>query len=212
MRERRRRFHEIDVFPCNGESSKVSVTALQQQRLEELELYLRQHARKLFATARRFVQTDDEAHDVLQDALVSALRSIGDFEATASLSTWLHRIVINAALMRLRASASRREDSIDEFLPRFDEKGRRVHAGPAWKETVEAALERRQERDAVRSCIDRLPESYRTVLVLRDFEDLSVAEAAGLLGVTANTVKVRLHRARQALRELLVPIFGENSR
>lgn len=185
-------------------------TALRRQRIDDLELFVRQRAAKLFAAARRFMRTDDEAYDVLQDALVSALRSIEDFEATASLSTWLHRIVINAALMRLRANANRREDSIDELLPDFDDTGCRIDAGPEWRETVETALERREERDAVRRCLDRLPESYRTVLVLRDFEDLPVAEVAGLLGVTPNTVKIRLHRARQALRELLVPIFGKN--
>ena len=179
--------------------------ALREQRIEELELFVRQHAPKLFAAARRFVRTDEDAHDVLQDALVSALRSIEHFEAAASLSTWLHRIVINAALMRLRARANRREDSIDEWLPRFDEMGCRVDVGPEWKETVETVLERREERDAVRHCMDRLPESYRTVLALRDFEDLSVAEVAGMLGVTPSTVKTRLHRARQALRELLSP-------
>ena len=83
--------------------------------------------------------------------------------------------------------------------------GHRANVGARWPESADKAVERRETRTLVRSCIDRLPDSYRTVLLLRDIEELDTEEAARLLGVTPNAVKVRLHRARQALRGLLDP-------
>jgi RNA polymerase sigma-70 factor (ECF subfamily) len=91
------------------------------------------------------------------------------------------------------------------------EDGHRENAGPAWKDTAESALQQRETRTLVRECIDRLPESYRTVLLLRDIEELDTEEAAQLLGVSPNAVKIRLHRARQALRTLLDPYFREDA-
>jgi len=137
----------------------------------------------------------------VQEALLSAFRAIGSFEGTARLTTWLHRIVVNAALMRLRSRRRRREDHIDDLLPRFDEDGRFAEPVVPWE--TDALLERHETRALVRRAIDRLPESYRTVLVLRDIEELDTEETAVALGLQVNAVKTRLHRARQALRTLI---------
>jgi RNA polymerase sigma-70 factor (ECF subfamily) len=127
------------------------------------------------------------------------------------LSTWLHRIVVNAALMQLRRRRRKPERSIDELLPSFDAEG-------GWAEedcgrqnvTTEEILEGRDTRALVRRSIAKLPESYRVVLMLRDIEELDTAEAAKRLGLSLNIVKVRLHRARQALRTLIEREAGEN--
>jgi len=139
----------------------------------------------------------------VQEGFVAAFRSISRFQGGSSLSTWLHRIVINACLMKLRSSRRRPETSIEDLLPRFDESGHRVFEPEQERESAEASIDRGQTRRIVREAIDRLPEHYRTVLLLRDIEELSTAEAAGILGLTENAVKIRLHRARQALRTLL---------
>ncbi|MGH7788354.1 MAG: sigma-70 family RNA polymerase sigma factor [Candidatus Binatia bacterium] len=158
---------------------------------------------RLLAVAQRMLRNEDDGRDALQDAMLSAFRSIGSFHGGSKLSTWLHRIVVNAALMRLRSRRQRAEQPIDELLPRFaadghwaDELGRPAAAS-------DELLEQRETRAVVRRCIDRLPESYRTVLLMRDIEDLDNGEVAELLGLTPNAVKIRLHRARQALRTLL---------
>jgi RNA polymerase sigma-70 factor (ECF subfamily) len=108
--------------------------------------------------------------------------------------------------MRLRRR-SHREESIEDLLPRFLEDGHAVRPPAAWREPSDAALDRKQRRHIVRRCIDQLPATYRTVLVLRDIEELDNDAVARLLGITPNATKIRLHRARQALRTMLDPHF-----
>ena len=105
-----------------------------------------------------------------------------------------------------RTRSRRPEESIEELLPRFIEDGHHAEPTSDWGSAT-TLLEQRETRERVRSAIDRLPDSYRTVLLLRDIEELDTAEAAQLLGLTPNTVKIRLHRARQALAKLLEPAF-----
>jgi len=169
------------------------------------ETLVRTHMPALLRVARRFMRAEEDARDAVQDAFVAAFRSIGKFEAGAQLSTWLHRIVINACLMRLRTQRRRPEEDLEALLPRFREDGHQVERSVPWSEDAETILERTELCGVVRSCIDSLPDTYREVLLLRDIEELSTEEAARVLGVTPNAVKVRLHRARQALRTLLHP-------
>ena len=158
---------------------------------------------RLLAVARRFLRNEEDARDCLQECFVQAFRALPRFEGHSKLSTWLHRIVVNAALMKLRSRRARPEEPIEPLLPSFQEDGQSTVTYRDWSPTAEELLERAEVRDLVRAAIDRLPDSYRTVLVLRDLEELDTAEVAELLGVTANAVKIRLHRARQALRQLL---------
>jgi len=157
----------------------------------------------LYATARRLLRSDADAADAVQDALVKALRSIDGFRGDASLLTWLRRIVTNEALMRLRGRGRRGECSIEDLQPRFADDGHRVQFRDAWQEPADALLARREVRDAVRRNLDRLQHDYRTVLLLRDVEGFDTQHTAALLGTTPGAVKVRLHRARLALRELM---------
>ena len=170
---------------------------------EACEILVRTHSGRLLSVARRYLKCEEDARDAVQEGFVAAFRAIGRFEGGSSLSTWLHRIVINACLMKLRSSRRRPETSIEELLPKFDESGHRVAEPEEWRESAETALDRSQTRRRVREAIAQLPEHYRSVLLLRDIEELSTAEAARLLNLTENAVKIRLHRARQALRTLL---------
>lgn len=169
------------------------------------ETLVRKYMAVLLRVARRFMRSDEDARDAVQDAFISAFRSIGSFAANAQLSTWLHRIVINACLMRLRTQRRHPEEDIEEYLPRFREDGHQLPPSQQWSETAETILEREELQGVVRNAIDQLPDTYREVLLLRDLEELSTEEAAEALQVTPNAVKVRLHRARQALRTLLDP-------
>ena len=169
------------------------------------ERLLREHGGRMLAVARRLVRNEEDARDAVQEAFVSAFRSLDRFEGTSRISTWLHRIVVNACLMKLRGRQRRPEEAIEDLLPRFHEDGHQMPASVDWSEPVDALIHRREICALVRQCIDRLPESYRTVLLLRDIEEVSTAEAATMLGVTENALKIRLHRARQALRTLLDP-------
>jgi RNA polymerase sigma-70 factor (ECF subfamily) len=179
------------------------VERLRERDADAFEVLVREHGGRMLATARRFVGSEDDASDVVQEAFISAFRAIDGFAGAARLSTWLHRIVVNTALMRLRSRRRRREEPIEGLLPRFDEEGRWADPPARWSASTDALLERQQTRAAVRSAIDRLPLNYRTVILLRDIEELDTDETASVLGMTVNAVKIRLHRARQALRTLL---------
>ena len=158
---------------------------------------------RLLRLARRLLANDEDARDALQDAMVAVYRSIGEFKSGSALSTWLHRIVVNAALMKLRTKRRHPEEDIEQYLPRFVEDGHQREPSTAWSESADSVLEREELRGAVREAIAKLPDAYRIVLQLRDIEELSTAETAEILGTTKNIVKIRLHRARQALRTLL---------
>ena len=171
------------------------------------EALVRLHGGRMLAIARQFLARSEDAQDAVQEAFLSAFRSVGGFRGGSSLSTWLHRIVVNACLMKIRGASRRPETPIEEYLPTFDETGH--HSAPVedWAISPEKALLSRETRERVRAAIEKLPASYRAVLVLRDIEELSTEETAEVLSLTRTAVKVRLHRARLALRGLLAPVF-----
>jgi RNA polymerase sigma-70 factor (ECF subfamily) len=181
------------------------VAALRAGHEWAFEIMVRVYGGRLIAVARRFMRSDEDAQDVVQSAYVNALRALHDFENTAQLSTWLHRIVVNTALMKLRSQRRRPEESIEALLPAFGEDGHHVEQFSEWSAPADRLLEREETRAVVRACIEALPDGYRLVLILRDIEELSTQETAERLGITATAVKVRLHRARQALCALLRP-------
>jgi RNA polymerase sigma-70 factor (ECF subfamily) len=175
------------------------------------EQLLRRHGGRMLAVARHFFRNEDDARDVVQDAFLAAFQGIGGFAGNSQLGTWLHRIVVNKALQKLRSRQRKPEQSIDQLMPSFQEDGRHANRGAAWPESAEQALERRETRELVRGGIDRLPEDYRTALLLRDIEGMDNEEAARMLGMNVNAFKTRLHRARQALRTLLYPHFAREA-
>jgi RNA polymerase sigma-70 factor (ECF subfamily) len=170
---------------------------------DAFEEVVRRHGGRMLAVARRFVRDEDVARDVLQDAFLSAFRGIRRFDGHAQLSTWLHRIVVNAALMKIRTRQRRPEQSIEPMLPTFQEDGHHTEPVTSWAESGDRLLERAETKALVRGAIADLPESYRVVLMLRDIEDLSTREAADALGISENAAKLRLHRARQALATVI---------
>jgi RNA polymerase sigma-70 factor, ECF subfamily len=179
---------------------------LRRQDEAACEEFVRAYSGRLLSVARRMLRNDEDARDAVQDGFISAFRAIQKFNGDCRLSTWLHRIVVNAALMKIRTRTRKPEESIEDMLPRFIEDGHHAQPTSEWG-SANMLLEQRETRQRVRAAIDRLPDSYRTVLLLRDIEELDTAETAQALGLTPNTVKIRLHRARQALAKTLEPAF-----
>jgi RNA polymerase sigma-70 factor (ECF subfamily) len=176
-----------------------------------IEAFVRTNSGRLLAVARRMLGNDADAQDAVQDAFLNAFRSLDSFHGEARLSTWLHRILVRAALMKLRRRRRKPETSIDDLLPKFHAKGHAIEPAVDSGASPTEALERQEARDQVRAAIDRLPENYRTVLVLRDIEGMGTEEVAHMLGESSAAVKTRLHRARMALRSLLDPIVRGGS-
>jgi len=148
---------------------------------------------------------ESDADDVVQSAFLSAYRAIGSFEENASFSSWLYRIAWNAALMRLRSKRRRHEVYIEDVMvqdggaPDLDDRA-------GFAQGADAEVERREVRDAVEAAVASLPEHYRSVVALRHIEELSTDDVGRALGITAATVKTRLHRARRGLKSALAAV------
>lgn len=171
------------------------------------EQFVRQHGGWMLAVANRLLGDQPAAEDCVQEAFLNAFQKIDTFEARSTLKSWLHRIVVNAALMKLRTRRRANEQPIDTLLPEFDRNDCRIEARWNRLETPVDILQRSQVRELILSKINELPEDYRIVLLLRDIEELSTREAAEILACSDGTVRVRLHRARAALKKLLEPML-----
>jgi RNA polymerase sigma-70 factor, ECF subfamily len=168
---------------------------------QAVEALFRRYHRPLFQTALRVLGNTEDAEDALQDGLLSAYRNLKRFEGRSQFSTWLTRIVINAALMRRRSAKARPAVSLDE-APREEElpaSERFADDGP----TPEQVFASTEIREMISENLDELSPLLRTAFVLREMQGYSTGEAAKKLGVTENTLKARLWRARQQLAERL---------
>src|SRR5215467_6099150 len=192
-----------DALRAGTVDEQVLLGALKAGEEWAFEMLVRTYSGRLLAVARRFTGNDHDAQDVVQSAYLSAFGALADFEGASQLSTWLHRIVVNTSLMKLRSRRRKPEESIEALLPAFQADGHHVEQFSDWAAPADQLLEQAETRAIVRQCIDELPENYRAVLMLRDIEELSTQEAADVLGLSVTAVKVRLHRARQALSTLL---------
>jgi RNA polymerase sigma-70 factor (ECF subfamily) len=192
---------------AEAEDDRALVARLKAGEGDAYEEAVRVYSSRLLAVTRRILGNDEEARDALQDTFLSAFRSIARFEGDSRLSTWLHRIAVNAALMKVRTRKRKPERSIEELLPAYREDGHHAEGFVSWEPPVDVAMEIAHNRALVRACIAELPDQYRVVMMLRDIEDVDTVDVAAMLVNSPNAVKIRLHRARQALRTLLAPHF-----
>ena len=140
--------------------------------------------------------------DALQETFLSVYRNIGRFKGGSSLSTWIYRIAVNAALMKMRRRKNEQKHiPIEEYMPEFDDTGHRVAVVPDWHPAVDQLLLNKELGSMLRGWIAELAPEYRTVFLLRDQEELSNEQVADILGLSVAAVKSRLHRARLYLRE-----------
>jgi len=199
---RARRSASLDrVRTASAEAEQIA--RIQAGDAAACEQFVREHTPRMLAVARRMLRQEEDARDAVQDAFLSAFRSLARFDAGCMLGTWLHRITVNAALMKLRSKRRRSELNATDVLPQFSPDGHFRNRQNRWQESCERELERRETRASVREAIERLPDVYRTVLLMRDIAGISTEDTAADLGITPNAVRIRLHRAHQALRELL---------
>jgi RNA polymerase sigma-70 factor (ECF subfamily) len=166
---------------------------------------IRPYERMVYLAVFSILNNEADAEDATQEAMLSAYRHLSSFRADAKFSTWLVTIAINEGRQRLRRSHRAPLESIDEHM---DAKGDYTPALLTdWREIPLEALERKELRQELRSAVAELPDIYRQVFTLRDLEELNVQETGEALGITANVVRVRLHRARILLQKRLVPFL-----
>ena len=167
------------------------------------------YERRVFRVACRLTSETD-APDVLQNTFLQVYRNLPSFRGESRFATWLYRIATNAALMVRRARTRKPAESLDAFMPRFDEHG--MHADlPAQLQVASRAdelIDRQALVKKARAGIARLPDVYRDAFVLRDLEEMSTTDVAQVLGVEPATVRQRVHRARLLLRGYLSDLVG----
>ena len=167
---------------------------------------VRPYERAVFFAAKSVLDNDADAEDAAQEAVLKAFTHIKDFRGESKFSTWLVRIAINEARMKLRKEHRKLYESLDE--PTTDEQGDYWPKDfTDWREIPIEALQLTELREALNKALASLEPKYRQVVVLRDIQQFSVAETAQALGISEENVKTRLHRARLRMRDALAPGF-----
>jgi RNA polymerase sigma-70 factor (ECF subfamily) len=160
--------------------------------------------RAVFLTAFSVLKSEADAEEVVQEAALKAYKALRSFRGEAKFSTWLVKITLNEARMRLRRSRAESEVSLEDFVDDGDS-----DYTPAvltdWREIPSEALDRKELRVLLQRGLGELPEKYREVLILRDVRELNIEETAQLLGISIGMVKTRLFRARLMMQKIVAP-------
>jgi RNA polymerase sigma-70 factor (ECF subfamily) len=175
------------------------------------ETLVRQYSAKMYSVARRFFYIDDDAQECLQKAFIQVFKNITSFKNDSNLSTWLHRITVNEALMMLRQRKRQHTTSLEAFSQHYNEYGERTIFGDnlgnnlsqSLGNNIEIIFEKSETKLSLNEFIYQLPEKYCNVLLLRDIQELSTKETAELLAISEASVKTQLHRARLLLKAIL---------
>jgi RNA polymerase sigma-70 factor (ECF subfamily) len=174
-----------------------------QQALSEL---VNRYSGRIYNLALRILRNKEDAEDVLQETFMTVLKKISTFDERSSFFTWIYRIATNVSLMKLR----RKKIAYTEYLDNPDfERGRENAILQDWSQNPALGLDDREVKKILDQAINDLAEIYRTVFVLRDIEDLSIKDAAKILDISEENVKIRLRRARIFLRDRLSEYFSE---
>lgn len=185
------------------------IAAAKAGRQDAFAQIVERHSSTVYNLALRLVNHPQEAEDILQETFISAFRAIDQFEGRSQLGTWLYRIAYNAALMRLRKHQTPTESLDEPFMT--DDGDQMPRQLVDWSQLPDDMLLGKELRSTLETALQALPVSLRSVFVLRDIEGLSTLETAHALGLTETNIKVRLHRARLALREKLSSYFSPSA-
>lgn len=156
---------------------------------------------KVHNLAMRLTRNSEDAEEVLQDVFLTVYRKIDGFEGKAKFSSWLYRITVNAAFMKLRKRKQDQSVSLDDMLPHLQNKA--ITQKTAYGAAGDSLALNNEVREALEGAIHRLPDEYRAVFVLRDIDGLSNKEVGEILNLSIPAVKSRLHRSRLMLRKKL---------
>lgn len=190
---------------------KVADTVLVEQFkrgcLESFEEIMRRYESKVFNMAMRFTRNQEDAEEVLQDVFSTLYRKVEGFQGKSAFSSWLYRIVVNAAFMKLRKRKQNQTISIEDLAPAIRQYCLDCDAMVSTRS--DSVSMNRELRDIIQNAINRLPEQYRAVFVLRDVDGMSNQEVGEILGLSIPAVKSRLHRSRLMLRKKLQRHYTE---
>jgi len=195
--------------PNISDDDAVLVASAQQGDLSAFEALVARHQKRMVNTAFRIIGGYEDACEVTQDAFVSAYRNLNSFRAEAKFSTWLTAITVNLSKNRLkRVIIRQKREPVSLDAPIRTDDGEVMPDPPSKEPSALDRLERQDVKQKVQDCIQALEPDFREVLVLRDMQDFSYDEISGMLKVAAGTVKSRLFRARESVKECLKKAMG----
>lgn len=191
--------------PIENSDEQVLVERARAGDAEAFTKLVDRYERKIYRLARNITQNDEDAEDVLQETFMKAYANLHTFQGQSKFYTWIVRIGVNEALMKLRKRKSDRSVSLDE--PHETDEDTVPREVAVWDDDPEKQYSQEELRDILEKAIDSLKPGFRTVFALRDIEELSTEETAEALGISVPAVKSRLLRARLQLRERLTRLF-----
>ncbi len=178
--------------------------------IESFEEIVRRYETKVHNLATRLTRNTEDAEEVLQDVFVTVYRKIASFEGKAKFSSWLYRITVNAAFMKLRKRKQDPAVSLTDLLPQLQNTNDFApQLVPSWSESCDSRAFGNEIRAALQAAISKLPSDYRAVFILRDVDGLANKEVSDILGLSIPAVKSRLHRSRLMLRKRLSRFYQD---
>jgi len=175
--------------------------------LEAYNELVSRHESKVFNLVLKFTRNQEDAEEVLQDVFITIYRKIDGFQGKSAFSSWMYRIAVNAAFMKLRKRKQYSTVSIEDLAPSTRQKF--VDNDAQWSNRTDSLAHRKELSASLQGAIERLPEQYRSVFILRDVDGLSNQEVSEILTLSIPAVKSRLHRSRLMLRKKLSRCYVE---
>ena len=180
------------------------ITLARQGNTEAQTRIVNDYSEKIYNLGLHMLKNEHDAEDLLQETFIKVFENLDNFEGRSSLYTWIYRIATNIALMKLRKV--NRETLVDDFMENYDVPENH-HSHTEKVVTPMITILNDELKNELNSALDRIPEIYKTVFILRDIEGFSTRETADIMKITENNVKIRLKRARSYLREELCNYF-----
>lgn len=194
-------------MPTSKKSDLELIVEFQKGDQQSFEELISRYSNKVFSLASRLTRNPEDAEEVLQDVFVTVHRKISGFEGKSSFSSWLYRVTVNAAFMKLRKRKQEQTVPLEELV-------QAAQVVPALKSPessfVDSQTIRNEMLEALEAAIRKLPDDYRPVFILRDVDGLTSREVSKILDLTVPAVKSRLHRSRLMLRRRLNRFFTEH--
>jgi len=205
------RFPSIPSAHQNESDERQLIDLARNGDATAFEQVLDRHQERVLRVAYSILRNPMDTEEVTQDVFLTVFEKIDSFRGDSSFTTWIHRITVNAALMRKRRNRSRKDILLEEVMPVFEENGHIAADVPDWSEQASDPALQSEARTVIQAAVDQLDEKYQTVFLLRDVEGLSSEDTASILELSIPAVKSRLHRARLFLRRELAVYFEKQA-
>lgn len=192
-------------------NEKELVEGLKNKDIKAFEDFFNLYNKKIAGLIYKLTKNDSDTQDLVQEVFLKIFEKIHTFEGRSAFSSWVYRVAVNTAFMKLRAKKNQPQISLDSLLPQFYENGYQKKTVTDWSRKAEDQLLRKESIEVIHNAVEKLPEKEKVVFLLRDVEEIPTEKVGEILELSVPAVKSRLHRARLFLRKRLSRYFEEMS-